>query len=169
MHKVGEKWTNREREGLVKFARVGEVVNTQNHPAIIKWLKKYNLGYVTFKETLKTGKVMIRKYIKEEDFEKVKEYREKELAERKGSQVGEPKDMEHMKDDPWINLAFAIVRETIKDYRKALKKKDKGKIQALENTLRSNYIDTITMSNIDVEVVIKKLRSQEGYEDEQAC
>ena len=63
------------------------------------------------------------------------------------------------------NLIEAIIVRACKDYRLALKSKDKSKIISLERFFKGDYFAEMTNYNISGDLIIRKLKS-EVLEDE---
>lgn len=59
-------------------------------------------------------------------------------------------------------LRAAIVLQAVKDYLTALKAKDKGKIQALENFFYSERFEELTDGKYNASDVIKRLRTMKS-------
>lgn len=59
---------------------------------------------------------------------------------------------------PWVNLAGEVIKVTVADYKKAIKKDDKLEIKKHEKWFRSKYFKILSMGLLDPEYIIDKAR-----------
>lgn len=71
----------------------------------------------------------------------------------------ETNDLKHeYSPNPWVNMSYAVIMKAVEDYKKALKRGDKGRIKELENFFASPYFDVLGMDKVNGEYILRRLK-----------
>lgn len=114
------------------------------------------------KRPLPSVKIGGRRYVSEQDLAEYVILLEKAGIGIQASEQGRGtgKASSKTKEDPWIALSAAIVREGMKDYRKALRRGNWSTIRDMERWIRSRHFGLLTMEAVDTRWLIMTMRDK---------
>lgn len=145
--------------GMLTAAQVADILGVDKG-RVGYWVQpRPNRGRKKKRLYLKATKIKGKWCISEKDLTEFKK-----LLEEKGllinGTVGKEseKSPKHDDCDPWLRLSAAIVKQTIIDYRDALKDTNWAQIRDLEKWLRSQDCEFLSMGTFDPGNLIRTMR-----------